>query len=533
MKVVHWKLIIILAIIAVALGLAFPRAGRPIMNMSLGLDLKGGSHLLMRVVTGDAVKAEMDLLAEEVGTRLRREGFPQVTARVSDASIAAVDVGGIPEERLPDARTVLEEDFSVWKLSETGGVLRLTMLDSEERAVRDRAVRQALNTISNRIDEFGVAEPVIQRIGGSESDRILVQLPGVEDPARVKSILQTQARLELRLLYYTPEGGGPFQALDRDGVIQALGGSEPPGVEALPWIQRDKETGEKSTLQWVAVEKTAAVTGGDLQDARRSQGDLGDNVVAFTLRVAAANRFARFTRENIGNQMAIVLDDEVVTAPSIRNEISTRGQIEGAYGYDEAEDLALVLRAGALPARVNTIEERTVGPSLGRDSIVSGVRAAALGFLFVMAFMVVYYKLSGINAVVALLLNLLLVAAAMAAMGATLTLPGIGGFILTVGMAVDANVLIFERIREELGTGKTVRGALDAGFSKALSAILDANVTTLIAALFLFQYGTGPVRGFAVTLSIGILASMFTAIFVSRTLYDLALGERAVSRLSI
>ncbi len=531
MKPTHWRIVIILGVIAFAAFYAWPRpdAGRPIMNMRLGLDLKGGSHLVMKVVTDDAVKSEADLIATRVADRLRDEGFPNVSAIIVDDEIGAVDVTGLGTGRVADAEALIEDEVSNWKLSRRGEGLRIRIPTDEEGFVRDRAVRQALNTIRNRVDEFGVAEPVIQRIGSTESERILVQLPGVEDPTRVKKLLQTQARLELRLLHYGP-GGNPFIGTTREEVVQQLGGTVPPGVEVLPEIDPDDE---QVTRSWMAVTRSAAVTGGDLQDARPSQGEWGDTVVSFTLRVSAADRFGEFTRTNIGRQMAVVLDDKIRTAPTIEGAISTHGQITGSYTFEEADDLSLVLRAGALPARVRTIEERTVGPSLGHDSIVSGASAALIGFVLVMLFMLVYYKFSGINAVVALLMNLLIVAAVMAMLEATLTLPGIGGFILTVGMAVDANVLIFERIREELSSGKTVRGALDAGFSKALSAILDANITTLIAALFLFQYGTGPVRGFAVTLSIGILASIFTAVFVSRTLFDLYLGERTAQKLSI
>jgi len=531
-KPVTWKLLIILAVLAWAVFQAWPRPGRPFLNMRLGLDLKGGSHLVMRVLTDDAVKAECDLAATRIATKLRKEGFTRVRASVGER-VGEVIVTGIPADRLAEAKARLEDEWSTWAISIEGDRIVLQMPQSEIATIRDRAVRQALNTIRNRIDEFGVAEPNIQRLGGKEGDRILVQLPGVEDPARVKKILQTQARLELRLAYYAPDGSGPFRGLTKEDVIAQLGGEVPPGVEILPYEEIDKKTGERKIREWMAVEKSAIITGSDLQDARPNRGQWGDVVVSFELRVSAAERFARFTRENIGHIMPIVLDGKIRSAPVIRAEISTNGQIEGSFTYEEAEDLALVLRAGALPARVVTIEERTVGPSLGWDSIQAGIRAAALGFILVLVFMVIYYKGAGINAVVALVMNLLLVAAAMASLGATLTLPGIGGFILTVGMAVDANVLIFERIREELRAGRTVRGALDQGFGKALSAIIDANITTLIAALFLFQYGTGPVRGFAVTLSIGILASMFTAIFVSRTIFDLVIGDRPVQRLSI
>lgn len=532
MKPVAWRLAIIAVVLAWALFNGWPREGRPLLNMGLGLDLKGGSHLVMQVETDDAVKAECDLTAIRLGEVLREQGFSEAKAATGE-EIGTVQVTGVDPDRLNDAADLAEDEFPEWRTSVTDDSVVLRMSSQNQSFIRDRAVKQALTTIRNRIDEFGVAEPNIQRVGSGERDRILVQLPGVENPSRVKRIMQTQARLELRLAHY-PEGAGqPVTGSSRDAVLQQLGGELPPGVEILPVESKDAETGEMVTQGYMAVNKTSVVTGSDLQTARVGQDQWGQAAVTFQLRVNAADRFARFTRRNIGKQMPIVLDDKIQTSPVIRDEIGGSGEITGNYTRQEAEDLALVLRAGALPAGVNTIEERTVGPSLGRDSIRAGVQAALIGFGLVVVFMLIYYKLSGINAVVALLLNLLLVAAAMASLGASLTLPGMAGFILVVGMAVDANVLIFERIREELRSGKTVKGSLDGGFSKALSAILDANATTLIAAIFLFQYGTGPVRGFAVTLSIGILASLFTAIFVSRTLFMLVLGDRPVQRLSI
>jgi preprotein translocase subunit SecD len=531
-KQIYWRLIIIGVVLAWALFNGWPREGKPLLNMSLGLDLKGGSHLVMDVQTQDAVKAECDLAATRLGEELRDQGFEGARASTGD-EVGTVVVTGVDPNRLNEAEDVASEVLENWSPTIGDERVVLEMPNQEQRYVRDRAVKQALTTIRNRIDEFGVAEPNIQRMGSGDRERILVQLPGVEDPSRVKRIMQTQARLELRLAHYPEGSSDPVTGPSRDSVVQQFGGQLPPGVEILPMESKDPQTGELSTQGYMAVEKTSIVTGSDLQDARVGQDQWGQSAVTFQLRVTAADRFARFTRRNIGKQMPIILDGKIQTSPVIRDEIGATGEITGNYTRQEAEDLALVLRAGALPARVETIEERTVGPSLGRDSIRAGVQAALIGFGLVVVFMLIYYKLSGINAVVALLLNLLLVAAAMASLGASLTLPGMAGFILVVGMAVDANVLIFERIREELRSGKTVKGALDGGFSKALSAIMDANVTTLIAAIFLFQYGTGPVRGFAVTLSIGILASLFTAIFVSRTLFMLVLGERPVQRLSI
>ncbi len=393
------------------------------------------------------------------------------------------------------------------------------------RNVRDMAVKQALETIRNRVDQFGVSEPVIQR-QGIEGQRILVQLPGVDDPGRVKELIGKTALLELKEVMAGP---GP----DRQALLAKLGGSVPADAEVVTGDRKDFE-GHVIGREYYLLKRAAIVSGRELRSARRSQDQYGQPAVSFSLIPAAAGKFGKFTESHIGTNMAIVLDRKVMSAPVIRGRISDEGIIEGSFSVKEAEDLALVLRAGALPASITYLEERTVGPSLGHDSVVRGVRAAVAGLIIVMLFMLAYYRWSGLNANVALLLNLIILMGAMAYFGATLTLPGIAGVILTIGMAVDANVLVFERIREELDVGKTVKSAIEAGFARAFGTILDANLTTLIAALFLFQFGTGPVKGFAVTLSIGILASVFTAVFVSRTLYMMILaGKDRVESLSI
>jgi preprotein translocase subunit SecD len=316
-------------------------------------------------------------------------------------------------------------------------------------------------------------------------------------------------------------------------LLAPTGGVVPADSEVVSGDQEGFE-GEVIGTAYYLVKKSSIITGRELRTARRDQDEYGQATVSFSLQPAAIDKFADYTGSHIGTAMAIILDNTVMSAPVIRSRIPGDGQIEGNFSIEEAEDLALVLRAGALPAKVKYLEERTVGPSLGHDSIVRGVRAAVTGLLIVMLFMLVYYKLSGLNANVALVLNIIILMGAMAYFSATLTLPGIAGVILTIGMAVDANVLIFERIREELDVGKTVRSAIETGFSRAFGTILDANLTTFIAALFLFQFGTGPIKGFAVTLSIGILASMFTAVFVSRTIYMLLLaGRDRVQTLSI
>ncbi|MFQ5768865.1 MAG: protein translocase subunit SecD, partial [Acidobacteriota bacterium] len=362
---------------------------------------------------------------------------------------------------------------------------------------------------------------------GPDATRILVQMPGLEDPQRVIEVFKKPAFLEWKLVNYPPGvtnyenwGGGA----SRDELLAAFGGQLPSDTVILEQVQRLAD-GSQVRRYW-PLKKASPIKGNDLKNAQRAQGQFGEPVVAFTLTPPAGRRFEALTSKNVGKKMAIVLDGMVLSAPTLQSTIADRGQITSNFTIDSADALALQLKSGALPASLDILEQRTVGPSLGMDSIRKGVFAALLGFILVMAFMVVYYKLSGINAVVALLMNLLLILAVMSSFRATLTLPGIAGFILTIGMAVDANVLIFERIREEIRNGKSVRAAIDGGFGKALSAIVDSNVTTLIAAVFLFQYGTGPIRGFAVTLMVGILSSMVTALFVSRTIFMMVLSRR-------
>jgi len=368
----------------------------------------------------------------------------------------------------------------------------------------------------------------------------VVELPGIEDPDRAKGVLQDQAVLEWKAVAYPPgttdfEGWRPPPG-GKDAVVQMLGGSVPPNVELVPEIYVD--AGGNRTEYWWPLQAVAAIVGNDLRSARRGADQMQRNVVDFVLSPEAGKRFQAATRENLRKKMAIVLGSSkgkvVISAPVINDVITDRGQISGRFDVKSAEDLALKLRSGAIPTAVTIIEERTVGPSLGADSIRAGVMASLIGFVGVAVFMLVYYRLSGVNAVIALLMNVVLVLGAMAYFGSTLTLPGIAGLILTVGMAVDSNVLIFERIREELRIGKAVRTAIDQGFSRAFGTIVDTHVTTIVSAFFLFTYGTGPVRGFAVTLVIGLLFSMFTAVFVSRVIYDLVLGDRRnVESLSI
>jgi preprotein translocase subunit SecD len=376
---------------------------------------------------------------------------------------------------------------------------------------------QSLETIERRINALGLTEPTIQ-LHGRKDNEILVQLPGEGDPTRAKSVIQAGGQLELRLVE------DPRNYSSETEALAAHSGILPSGTELVPGRSETRsasgalDTGEA----WYVLSRAPVVTGRDLRSAieNRNSNNPGQWVVDFTLSGDAARRFGPFTQQNIGRQMAIVLDHRVYTAPVINGRIEDSGLIEGNFSQESAHDLALVLRAGALPASIKYLEERTVGPSLGADSIRHGVQASVISLVVVMLFMLVYYRLSGGNAVLALILNLVILLAALATFGAVLTLPGIAGVILTIGMGVDSNVLVFERIREELRNGKSAASAVDAGFDKAFLTIIDTHVTTVVSAFFLFLFGTGPIRGFAITLTIGLIANVFTAIYVSKTIFQ-------------
>ena len=498
-------------------------------KISLGLDLRGGMHLVLEVQTGDAVASEVDKSMELAVERAREEGLTAVRAERGAGN--SFVLRGVPADGDPAMGRIRQSYLgeSAWNWQRRGGDVVWELEPAEVARVRDQAVRQAKQTIDNRINQFGVAEPLTARLGSS--DRILVQLPGVDDPERIRELIKNTAFLEFRITDHPAAGGSGLAS--RQAVLDHYNGRLPSNLEILESDVRDPE-GRVIDQEYFAVEKRAVVTGRDLKSATDSIGQFNQPVVQFSLTPDGGDRFAELTNANQGRGLAIVLDERVMSAPVIESQIRDQGQIRGNFTIQEVQDLALVLRSGALPAGIVYLEERTVGPSLGRDSIDQGLRAGLIGFGLVVLAIFVVYKRTGVNAIVALALDVVLVFGALAAFGATLTLPGIAGIILTIGMAVDANVLVFERIREELRAGKTPKSAVDAGFGKALSSILDANATTLIAALFLFQFGTGPIRGFAVTLSIGIFASVFTAVFVSRWIFDLMLSRRErVEKLSI
>ncbi|MCH7978551.1 MAG: protein translocase subunit SecD [Acidobacteria bacterium] len=491
-------------------------------NIRLGLDLRGGTHLVLQVRVNDAVNAETDQTIERLKTALDLEridygGFTPIIAAdvLEDGGIL---VQGIPAEQTAAFRDTVGLNELNWVVRQVEpGSYEMTMLASALREIRQQALRQSIETIRNRVDSLGVSEPTIQERGRGEYE-ILVQLPGVDDPDRVKAIMQTTALLEIKAVR-----SGPYPS--REAALAQNSGILPTGTELLE-LAVGKGGAGLDEEEWYLVARAAVVTGRDLRNARVGRDENNLPEVDFTLSSDAGVRFGNFTESNIGNLLAVVLDDRIHSVATIQSRITDSGRMTGSYTLQEANDLALVLRAGALPASMRYLEERTVGPSLGADSIRSGLLASLAGLLGVICFMLIYYRLAGVNAIVALLLNLILLMAALAYAGATLTLPGIAGVILIIGMAVDANVLIFERIREELRTGKTVVSSVEAGFHKAFLTIIDTNLTTLIAAFFLFLFGTGPVKGFAVTLSIGLVANIFTAVFVSRVIFDYILSRK-------
>lgn len=514
--------LLILAVVAAGVYFFVP----PKERINLGLDLQGGMHLVLQVHTEDAVRAETDADMERLKVQAAEKGLTGAqTRRVADD---AFEVTGVPPTGDGTIAEIARDFLPGWSWQRSGDRLRFTMTVENRTTIRQLAVTQALQTIRNRVDEFGVGE---QLISEAPNHRIVVQLPGVDDPERVRQLIKNTAFLEFRLTILPREGGEGFETPEQ--ARAQLGPELPPNAEILPRDVRDDQ-GRLLGQRYYVVERQPVVTGRELKNARPSLGEMREPVVTFALTAAGAERFGRATGANIGRGLAIVLDRKVVSAPVINARITDSGVIEGGFTQREAEDLATVLRSGALPAGITFLEERTVGPSLGRDAIEDGLKAGIIGTVGVLLFIMIIYNLSGLNAVLALALNILLVFAGLGVFNGTLTLPGIAGIILTIGMAVDANVLVFERIREELRAGRTVKSSVQLGFEKALSSIVDSNLTTLIAALFLFQFGTGPVRGFAVTLSIGIIASMFTAIFVSRWVFDLVLSRRhGMQKLSI
>jgi preprotein translocase subunit SecD len=490
-------------------------------NVKLGLDLKGGTHLVLQVVTDDAIRAETDQAIDSIRQEMSKRNI--VFRQISRTQTNTFQVVGVDPTKDSDFRALLNERFIEWDLTSTAGEVPNTytvrLKPAQEQSYRAQAVDQAIQTIRNRIDQLGVGEVVIQKHGGPGEDEILVQLPGVTDTARVKTIMQSTAQLELKLVE-----SGPFPTAA--AAAQNYGGVVPSNLEVLRSVERDVSSSGEA---YYVVQQVASVTGRDLKGAYPSRDENGRPAVSFNLNADGAQRFGRVTGENIGKMLAIVLDKKIQSAPRINGRITDSGQITGGsngFSPQAAQDLALVLRSGALPASIRYLNEEVVGPTLGADSIRAGMTAAIIALLAVVVFMLVYYKLSGVNATIAMVLNLIVLFGALSYFGAALTLPGIAGVILTIGVGIDSNVLIFERIREELRAGKTAMSAVVTSFSRVFITLVDTHLAALISAMFLFLFGTGPVKGFAVTLFIGLVSNMFTAVFVSRTLFEWVLSRK-------
>ena len=526
MKNVSWRIMIVFGVLVVAAVLVIPTfkpSFWPHKQVNLGLDLKGGMHLVLEVETEKAVEGTVERIRNEMRSLLRKERIRH--HGITDAGQTALSVTILDPDEIEGIRDILDQEYADVEIQSSSPVedglrVKMGLTDEWVREIKKQATEQALETIRNRIDQFGVSEPDI-RIQGQR--RILVQLPGIDDPQRAKELIGKTAQLEFKLLD------------EENDLGAALNGDVPSGSEILYQAAEATQTRADGKQQPYLVKERALLSGAHLTDARvQIDPQFNEPYVAIEFDRKGARIFERVTGENVKKRMAIVLDDKVYSAPVIQERIpGGTARITGNFNSQEAHDLAIVLRAGALPAPVEIIEERTVGPSLGHDSIQKGLMSMLIGGLLVLLFMAVYYKAAGLVADFVLVLNILLIAAGLAALGATLTLPGIAGIILTIGMAVDANVIIYERIREEMRLGKTPAASIAAGFDRAGLTVLDANVTTLIAALVLFQFGTGPVKGFAVTLSLGVVASLFTALVISRLIFDYLFITRHVRTLSI
>jgi preprotein translocase subunit SecD len=529
--------VIVVTILLCVFGIiGFPKSAADLVknvkdNIRLGLDLKGGSHLVLQVQVQDAIKADADQVMERLKEDLRKQNITWASMdrndpeKVEDADNVEIYIKGVPATQSSAFRGLISERYSTYVLTAQNSTdYSARLKPSELVALKRDTVDRSIQTIGNRINQLGLTEPSVQQYGrAGDQYQVLVQLPGVDDPARVKELIGTAAVLEI-----TEVKDGPFPS--REALLAQHGGVLPLNSK----MAKAKPRGTSEGDQWFLVGKTPVITGREMRNARASQGDLRKWDTNFTLSPDGGKRFARFTEANIGNKLAVVLDNSIVSVATIESRIEDSGRITNLSSEEEAVDLSRYLRSGSLPAGVQYLEERSIGPSLGADSIHEGLVAGIVGLLAVVIVMLVYYKRSGVNAVLALVLNTVVLMAALSYFHAVLTLPGIAGVILTIGMAVDSNVLIFERIREELRSGKAVIAAVDTGFNKAWWTIVDTHVTTIVSCAFLFLFGEGPVRGFAVTLVIGLIANVFTAVFVSKTIFDYELsGRRRMEALSI
>jgi preprotein translocase subunit SecD len=527
-----WKALFIAVVVLICFyGLfgrpSFPTSWNEVADnftnrMQLGLDLRGGSHLVLQVQVQEAVGTHTDQTVDELQDQMKKQN---VTAgqprRLSDTQILVPDVAPAFTGAL---QGLVQNQFPDWIMSQAPGQQNGFLLTMKRTVIADieqLAMSQSLDTIRRRIEGLGLKEPNVAPTGRGENE-ILVELPGEGDPTRAKQVIQAGGQLKLQLVL----DNNPYPS--EAAALAAHSGVLPPDSQLVP-MQASAAQGQSGGQGWLLLDRSPIVTGGDLRSATPGPdgNQPGFYQVNFSLSNQAAKRFGPFTGSNIGRYMAIVLDGQVQSYPRIDGRIDDQGEISGNFTEQSAKDLSLILNAGALPASIKYIEERTIGPSLGADSIREGVQASVVSLIAVWIFLVVYYRLSGINAVVALLLNLIILVAFMAIFGATLTLPGIAGVVLTIGMGVDSNVLVFERIREELRAGKANASAVDIGFDKAFLTIIDTHITTLVSAAFLFLFGTGPVKGFAITLTVGLLANLFTSVYVSRVIFDWHLSRMA------
>ena len=521
-------------------------------NIHLGLDLKGGSHLVMRVKTEEYLKRLTEDAAVAAQNAAKEAGFDvkEAHAEVSGNTYRVVMTLG-DTAKAKEARDAVEKKVELgdrlgWSYAASGSAVAWSLSGASQRTMAEEATTQALRIIESRINALGVAEPTLQTHGAQGSHQILLQMPGVTDPERVKKLLAGDSRLEMVHVISPPSPAPKQTYATKEEAMASLnsGGTIPANRRIIEYVERADLTeaapadqNQPKPTTWVVVESPPIIDGSELRTASAvpSRGGGSDDFeINFSLKKVGSEKFGAWTGANINEYMGVVLNDQIKSIAYIKSQISDSGEISGKFTKQSAEDLALTLRSGALPASIEYLEERTVGPSLGADSIRSGVKASLLGLALVVMFMLVYYRGSGVNAVVALLLNMILMVAGLIIFGATLTLPGIAGMILTIGMAVDSNVLIFERIREELRTGKTIPSAVEQGFARAFVTIIDTHVTTTVSSLLLFVFGTGPIRGFAVTLILGLVINLFSAVYVSRTIFIWHLGRKErVESLSI
>ncbi len=520
MNNLRWRILLIVVVIGACLWAIIP----PDKKIRLGLDLKGGVHLVLRVNTDDALRLETETSAERVREDAEKAGVTGFAVKV--LSPTQFQVTGVPPAQdalFRQSAAAVQASFN--RESGAEGTHTFVMKPNVAIDLARATVTQAQQTIERRVNELGVAEPLIAR-QGSNDDELLVQLPGVTDVDRAKSVIQSTALLELKLV---EQGPSP----SKEALLQATNGQVPPNTEVLPGVEGRAAGGERPQAVFYLVRKVPIITGRDLRGAKEGPDSFNQPAVHFSLKSDAATKFAKATSENINRRLAIVLDGSVVSAPNIESRIADEGQISGTFTMQEAEDLALKLRSGALPASLTYLQQQTIGPTLGADSIRSGIIASVTSLVLVALFMLFYYRLSGLNSIVALVFNLLILLGAMSYIGATMTLPGIAGFVLTMGVGVDSNVLIFERIKEELAAQRGVRASINTGFSRVFLTLVDTHLSALISAAFLFQFGTGPIRGFATTLFFGLVSNLFTATFVSKTMFEMVLAERHSDTLSI